>query len=191
MKSTSTTEEKYQIKFNWKPANMRQISNIPNDIDVSTDVYPDLLMFGVPHHQQLMKSSKWSLNDVLSKGCQPTLHGLACPVIGSSWVIEDVLYPVTFGTEKLIRPEMIADIKKSLQYDIGYEIPFNYRNGAGDTYFSGKMLAKLGRIILVADAMKAVSKTTQKDEELFQYAIVRLKQATEIWLNGSAGMHFK
>jgi esterase/lipase superfamily enzyme len=49
---------------------------------------------------------------------------------------------------------MIDSIKDALQTDIHYQIPDNYMRGAGDTYFSGKMLSKLARIIIVAEEIK-------------------------------------
>ena len=52
--------------------------------------------------------------------------------------------------------------------------------GAGDTYFSGKMLARLARVLIVA---KEVGGVPQKD---FNDALGRLKGGIAIWLNGSA-----
>jgi endo-1,3(4)-beta-glucanase len=88
--------------------------------------------------------------------------------------------------------------------------------GAGDTYFSGKMLAKLGRIIVIAQELRGFAErpelnqldtTTPPGEELSRIilkcreatlptedevtdAIARLKGAVEIWLNGSAATLF-
>lgn len=52
--------------------------------------------------------------------------------------------------------------------------------GAGDTYFSGKIIAKLARILLIADEVGYDS------DPRFDKALDRLRQATEIWLNSTA-----
>ena len=40
---------------------------------------------------------------------------------------------------------------KALLGDIGFELPDFFQRGAGDTYFSGKYLAKLARILLISE----------------------------------------
>ena len=34
-----------------------------------------------------------------------------------------------------------------------FDLPLNYQVGAGDTYFSGKMIARLARLIAIADEL--------------------------------------
>ena len=75
---------------------------------------------------------------------------------------------------------MLPDIRAALKTDIHYALPDNYMRGAGDTYFSGKMLARLARVLIVA---KEVGGVPQKD---FNDALGRLKSGIAIWLNGSA-----
>jgi endoglucanase Acf2 len=71
-------------------------------------------------------------------------------------------------------------IVDALQKDIHYRLPENYLRGAGDTYFSGKMLARLARILLIAEEVGGVS------AEDFNDALSHLKQGVEIWYNASA-----
>lgn len=40
----------------------------------------ELLMFALPHHQERLRPTAGSSNAVKNVGCQPNLHGLACPV---------------------------------------------------------------------------------------------------------------
>jgi endoglucanase Acf2 len=75
---------------------------------------------------------------------------------------------------------MLSDLRAAVQKDIHYSLPDNYMRGAGDTYFSGKMLAKLARIILIAQEVGGVSRND------FSAAVGRLRAGVEIWLNGSA-----
>ncbi len=106
----------------------------------------------------------------------------------------------------------ITALAQALNKDIHYSIPEYFERGAGDTYFSGKMLAKLGRIIVIALELKGLASTpnfdafdlntteglelmkvvkeckqaklpTQADIDL---AIGRLRRGVEVWLNGTA-----
>lgn len=88
--------------------------------------------------------------------------------------------------------------------------------GGGDTYFSGKMLAKLGRIIAIAQELRGLAATPEDkmpdgssldDRELLliinkckevtlpsakdvMLAVDRLRQAVEIWLSDKAEAQF-
>ena len=57
----------------------------------------------------------------------------------------------------------IPALAEALSKDISYSLPDNYMQGAGDTYFSGKMLAKLGRIIVVAQELCGLAETLEGD----------------------------
>ena len=114
------------------------------------------------------------------------------------------------------RAKAIPSLAEALSKDISYSLPDNYMRGAGDTYFSGKMLAKLGRIIVIAQELRGLAETPDDDtpdtstldgnelveiirackevtlptqEEVYK-AIDRLKRGVEIWLMGSAGAPF-
>lgn len=95
-------------------------------------------------------------------------------------------------------------------------MPDNYLRGAGDTYFSGKMLAKLGRIIVIAQELRGLAERPKDDapdastpdgQELLRIirackeadlpsegevndAISRLRAGVEVWLNGTAASPF-
>lgn len=57
-----------------------------------------------------------------------------------------------------LTPPSPPDIRLALKTDIHYELPGNYMRGAGDTYFSGKMLSKLARIIIIAKEVGGVDR---------------------------------
>jgi endoglucanase Acf2 len=100
----------------------------------------------------------------------------------------------------------IPALAKALSNDIHYSLPDNFLIGAGDTYFSGKMLAKLARIIVIAQELRGLADTEQHDDETQELheiiracksvtlpteeevvkAVERLRQGVEVWLNGSA-----
>jgi endo-1,3(4)-beta-glucanase len=68
--------------------------------------------------------------------------------------------------------------------DLQWRLPANYMVGAGDTYFSGKMLARLARVLVIADEV-GLTRTSE-----FEAAVAHLRSGVEIWLNGSAESAF-
>ena len=105
-------------------------------------------------------------------------------VIGNTWSLEETLFPVSFYASNAPKQEMAKDIRDAVAKDLNFELPPNYVKGAGDTYFSGKMLAKLARILLIADESGA--RHSRATKAAFENALTRLRENTEIWLNGSA-----
>ncbi len=71
-------------------------------------------------------------------------------------------------------------IIEAAKVDLKWKIPQNYMAGAGDTYFSGKLLARLSRVLLIAEEV-GLRQTSE-----FQDALDHLRSGVEIWLNGSA-----
>lgn len=187
----SEEEEELHLTFDWAPASMSLLRSI-SETDPPTfedsllsaaRLSPDtveLLMFGIPHHQERLRGTAESSNKVQSVGCTPTLHGIACPVTGNRWSLFEHLHRVSFSAPRSPRPEMLDDIRDALDTDIDYELPINYMKGAGDTYFAGKMLARLGRILIIADEVKSSS------QEKFNGALSRLQNGVEVWFNGAA-----
>jgi endo-1,3(4)-beta-glucanase len=102
-------------------------------------------------------------------------------VVGESWSLVEHLHRTSFYAKNKPRPAMVPAIKKALKNDITYAPPRNYMEGAGDTYFSGKMLAKLARILILADEYDAVTK------EEFATALDTLRRGVEIWYKPYAG----
>ena len=109
---------------------------------------------------------------------------LLLQVLGSSWSMVEHLHPTSFTAPRRPRKEMVTAIQSAVKRDIHYSPPQNYMDGAGDTYFSGKMLAKLARILIVADEVGGVSK------EEFDTALDRLRRGIEIWFKPTAGSPF-
>lgn len=142
--------------------------------------------------QTSLKSLNGSANTFLSVGCVPTIHGMACPVLGNIWNQFEQTRDVQFSALTPYRSSMLDDIRDALLVDLDYQIPVNYMKGAGDTYFSGKMLAKLARIIQISSEVASLSNEKENAKWLKRYyslhpiALDRLRAGVEIWLNGSA-----
>ncbi len=136
-----------------------------------------LIMFSLPHHRESLAHNSSTL---ITHFDTPTLHGSAQLVQGDRWEMHINLPPLSHGIDDSLamRTEMLDDIHSALDVDLNFEIPANYLVGAGDTYFSGKLLAKLGRIALIAEVLG------RHDEAMA--AAARLIEALDVWNNGTA-----
>ncbi len=137
----------------------------------------ELIMFSLPHHREsLLLNSSTPING----SDTPTLHGLAKLLKGDRWEMELNLPPLSHGIDdsRVQHTEMLDDLHSALDVDVKFNIPANYLIGAGDTYFSGKLLAKLGRIALIAEVLG------RHDDAMA--AAGRLVEALDVWTNGTA-----
>ena len=186
-------DEEIRLNFDWAQVNVQDFANAepldsfsyPEEAFQRKDELAvsrlDVLMYGIPHHQErLATTHETPIIKVHDVGCVPTIHGKACPIVANAWSQIEHLHQVSFYANKEPIQEMKNDLMSAIKEDINFRIPANYMKGAGDTYFSGKILAKLARIILLADQFDAVT------NEEFQSALNHLQQGVEVWLNGTA-----
>ena len=169
-----------------------------------------LLMYSLPHHREIMHSQSISRNSLHFKDgtshCTPSLNGNACLVDGAAWVLKENLdeEPSFFAP----RPPLASTLHKlsnAINQDIKFRIPDYYARGAGDTYFSGKILAKLSRILLVTHEVKEICANPRNHgrkyihacrniklptSQEFDKALDDLRGSTEIWINGKAETPF-
>ena len=173
----------------------------------SADNGTQLVMFGMPHHLDKI--------DGLSKFCKTSLFGQTCLVEGNSWAMKEELPQVSFQAPRHPAPEFLPALTEALQNDITFTIPENFQIGAGDTYFSGKILGKLARIILIADeVMELCAYVSQSDPDQdiaghsrdeymeacdnsylptnddVNEALLELQRGIEIWISGEAQAPF-
>lgn len=168
----------------------------------------DLIMYALPHHLSRMDDAMpW--ND---RFCTPSLIGSTCVVSGSVWDLEEDLPITSFRAPRPPRPEALPAISGALERDIFYNIPDNFKRGAGDTYFSGKILARVGRVLMIAEELQDLCSGKAKgydltEEEIQAYVDVcgnitlpsdddisasleNLRSAVEVWINGTAEAPF-
>lgn len=151
----------------------------------------ELIMFAMPHHQDRLDAESY---------CTPILLGEACLVIGDTWTIIEKLPFIDFVAPRIPDIEMLPDIVEAVIKDLSYRVPDNFLIGAGDTYFSGKALGKLARILVIAEHVNdlcssrrlrslqssACGQTSLPTASAITEALDHLREAVEIWLNGSA-----
>ena len=176
----------------------------------------DLLMYALPHH--IDSIDRVVGEDVAETGyCSEGLHGKACLIRGSEWIMEEDLDgPPSFVARRPPNHKVIPDLAEAVSKDIHFRLPDYYMRGAGDTYFSGKQLAKLGRIIVIASELRGLAATPDDNsydlddpserelkrivqasksvelpsDEAIASALSRLRSGVEVWLNGTAQAKF-
>lgn len=188
--------EKGVVRLDW------DVQSTSNESDI------DLIMYALPHHLSRMDDAMpW--NDPF---CTPSLIGSTCVVSGSVWDLEEDLPITSFRAPRPPRPEALPAISEALERDIFYNIPDNFKRGAGDTYFSGKILARVGRVLMIAEELQDLCDGKAKgydltEEEMQTYVDVcsnitlpsdddisasleNLRSAVEVWINGTAEAPF-
>ena len=129
---------------------------------------------------------------------------------------EDLDGPPSFVARRPPHHRIIPALAEAVSEDISFRLPGYYMRGAGDTYFSGKMLAKLGRIVVIASELRGLAATPADNpydlddpserelrrivlasqaadlpsDEVIASALARLRSGVEIWLNGAAEAKF-
>lgn len=191
--SYEISEDQAALVFDWDP----------QPLNFDSQETGELIAFAMPHHQDKL--------DGVGDFCADALLGSVCLVKGSAWVIVEDLPVINFQAPRQPDPKMLADLAGAVSNDLSYRVPQNFLMGAGDTYFSGKALAKLARILLIAeeiyeicgqrrrsnlrslqteDISEACSESTLPTQTAFDEALTHLQQGVEIWLNGTAQAPF-
>jgi hypothetical protein len=191
-----------ELKFDW------DVQHMAHHSDDSVKEPQEIITFALPHHVDILDKDSFDENEMY---CAQSLLGPACLITGSSWTMVDEIPVIGFRAPRSPEPQFLRQISESLRKDLNFSLPAYYRRGAGDTYFSGKMLAKLGRIVVIADELLEIC--TSKDhygmnpEEISQYkdacktiwlpskdylkaVKAELRSSVEVWINGTAETPF-
>jgi len=194
-------EKTVNMTVDWKPKSTSSL----NSTSSSSSSSEELIMFALPHHQHDLGNSTTDI-------CVPTFLGRTCLVEGSTWSLsEDISSPIEFVASRPPDAKIIPDLAKSLKDDIRYQLSDNVMRGAADTYFPGKVLARVGRVIAIASelktlsegdvekvlalynddvpedaisaSMEAASSVSLPTDKEIQSSVEMLKKAVDIWLS--------
>jgi hypothetical protein len=144
----------------------------------------DLLMYAMPHHQDLLSSTGINMTDV----CFHTFHGRTCLVRASTWKLAletTKANTVSFTAPRPPAVDFIPTLAKTLQEDIHYKLSDNLKRAAADTYFSGKILARLARVIVMTAEMQALAQAAD-DSNLQKDLTTLYHDADEATLSSAA-----
>jgi Glycosyl hydrolase family 81 C-terminal domain len=151
---SDTAQNVSRITFDWDVASWKSTgassSTDPDDDGSSAEIEP--LMYALPFQQEMLESvDSVSSNRVLKDFCKPTFHGSTCLVKGSKWsLVEKVEPKPSFYGARPPEASAIPALAEALSSDLRYRLSSNLKRGAADTYFSGKILARLGRVLMIA-----------------------------------------
>lgn len=191
-----------ELQFDWDPQYIEGLTN------ASDPVGRENIAFALPHHFDMMSADHFAgSNPEVSKYCSSSLLGPTCLVAGSVWKLAEAVPAVSLRSLRAPDPDFIHSISQALRYDMQYSLPEFYRRGAGDTYFSGKMLSKLGRILVAADELleicgrkdghsvslqykQACNDAWLPSKQQFEATLEELRSSVEIWIGGNAEIPF-
>lgn len=170
------------VRYSWTTTTMSS----GGSIDVSGS---SVLMVSLPHHRSVFDDATKGAEISEVPHVAYSTRGIGKPVLASEWIMYLPLSPLDFSAprpidismKKLITQAIITgpSLFNGSMGDKDYDVPGNYAIGAGDTYFGGKMLARLARVALIAEEV-AVDPATLSD------IVSRLQARVEVWYNSSS-----
>ena len=146
--SFDDTGKQATLVFDWNAQDMSEIALHPLPSNKT-----EILAFALPHHFDIIVQAPPADHDIY---CVSSLIGPACLYEGSVWELKEEIPDIGFRASRSPSPWSLQPLAKSLKTDIKYTLPKYYQRGAGDTYFSGKMLAKLARILLIQEEVEDI-----------------------------------
>lgn len=191
-------------------------SNLTNPDNGGNTSEIELLMYALPFQQEMLEGIDGvSTNKVLKDFCKPTFHGSTCLVKGSKWSMVEMLEPqISFYGARPPEASAIPTLAEALSSDIENRLSNNLKRGAADTYFSGKILARQARILIIATellqlasdndghacktlydealldiercalSVEAAQKAELPTKEDIEAALDDLREGVEIWISG-------
>ena len=165
----------------------------------------EMLHYALPHHFQVLKATIGSSNTFASSSdyqkekkdrgdnsvraiCKRTILGPACAVRGGTWNIAVSIPPASFLSPLPDIPSsdnVLSSLGAAVQRDANFQLAANYRKGSGDTYFSGKQVAKLARIGLIATELSRIGNNSTLYADIATTIEIRLRGYLRLWLSGS------
>ena len=165
------------LKFNWNVQSMKHGEIFDDQIDNQADTVPvleggskgelqmkereegkaNLLMYALPHHQDMIEESSIlaaSQQDkenqessfptytvpgdehsdtVHAKFCKSSLIGPACLIEGSTWALREEHKWTSFRAPRPPQNDTLPALAKAFRADVKYTLPSYYQRGAGDT----------------------------------------------------------
>ena len=193
-----------ELKFDWdvRQMSVEDAEELGDTLSsTTTKKYPEFIAFALQHHLDMLPKNVSTIGNEIY--CVASLLGPACLVQGSSWTMIDRLPEIDLRAPRQPEAQFLPTISKSLREDMQYTLPDYYRRGAADTYFSGKMLAKLGRIVLIADELTDICQKPKESgvpdecntmslpsKQELNDVVAELRRSVEVWVNGTAETPF-
>eukprot|EP00029_Vermamoeba_vermiformis_P014656 TRINITY_DN976_c0_g2_i1.p1 TRINITY_DN976_c0_g2~~TRINITY_DN976_c0_g2_i1.p1 ORF type:complete len:700 (-),score=139.52 TRINITY_DN976_c0_g2_i1:229-2070(-) len=101
----------------------------------------DLLTMALPHHKDSLGKPK----NFIMKNSYETIKGKMTGVVGDEWILQEELTKVRWFEKTQFSDQTVQILQAVLKEDK------NMQPKAQDTYFFGKQVAAMGRLVLIAD----------------------------------------
>jgi len=198
------TTQQVRIAFNWDPQSMGMLPLLEDSTQQivmsrtgkaaasATNEEEAMIMFALPHHQDILAS-----NTVMHNICASSLLGPVCITVGNTWYLYEDLPTVDLHASRPPAPQYVPLLADAVVDDIQYQIPENFQIGAGDTYFSGKTIARLARILVITEELYELCDTANTDnndykeactgialpsETAIRAAVTQLRDVVTVWV---------
>lgn len=199
------------LEFDWDAQSTGYVH--PARANTTNQTKPlEMLSFALPHHWDMERTMRSPSTHQIY--CAATLIGPSCLVEGSVWHLFEPITPIRLQAARPPAPWALHSLAKALRTDIHFRLPEYFQRGVGDTYFSGKQLAKLGRILLITEEVEDLCTDTASDtssddddDEDPEYqqacksinlpsqhernaALASLRKSVQVWIDGTAETPF-
>lgn len=191
-------DDEAMLLFDWDARSMSDLCRKDPSSPSAND--KELLTFAIPHQMERLPSR---MMPNMKRYCKSGLTGPTCLLKGKKWVLPQELPKIGFRAKRPPKPQYIPTLAKALSSDIEFQMPDYFKRGAGDTYFSGKLLAKLARILLISeevdelcgenggrDYLQFCKNSTLPTRKQVEGGIRELREGVEVWINGTAETPF-
>jgi len=127
----------------------------------------------LPHHRAAVLDTTDLDNAVVGRTMLGQLTSISASKIALGMAAPSFLW----HPPRPIANEFVDDLKKAVLMEKGtFKMPENYQMGAGDPYNAGKLLARMARVILIADELGMT--------DVRQALLTDLAKYTSMWITG-------
>mmetsp|Transcript_1066 Transcript_1066/g.2389 ORF Transcript_1066/g.2389 Transcript_1066/m.2389 type:complete len:876 (-) Transcript_1066:194-2821(-) len=135
----------------------------------------EALMMILPHHRDGLAPEL--LNKLNKATCARIPVGTMTPITTQTLILNLPLPKFSWESPTPVAARYLDDVRAAVEEDASkFKMPKNYQMGAGDPYNAGKLLSRMGRIVLIADEL---GMKEQRDSMLMPLA-----NYTSLWLLG-------
>lgn len=124
------------------------------------------LVFALPHHLESMQQPQ------ITSLKRKSIKGEMTAILGNSWNMLEPAPGISWRAPRALTPSFLPLLQAQIQKDASFT-PSSQK----DTYFAGKAVAKLARIVLLAEEVGDTQSQTQ--------ALLTLKKVLVSWLTSS------
>ncbi|KAJ1624769.1 glycosyl hydrolase family 81-domain-containing protein, partial [Pavlovales sp. CCMP2436] len=152
-----------RLRYSWRSRSVKAVAaalrkskavgaaasaHVSEDDGLSHDS-PSVLICMLPHHRTLEGSAEAGLTGLGFR----SVHGFVEIAATRRWELELELVDASFHAPRPPADAFTEQMKEELKNEATWQPPPNYMHGAGDPYNAGKLLSRMARTALIAEAL--------------------------------------